>query len=262
MALLGAGGSSEPFQELSYTCSDSGLPQHDSPVFAFEGFPDPGSDPEISLVEEFSSSRERPLSLWRSLLGVMSSLSTLIPGSCLRMRSLQLRLNVSGLQSSEDALISWDDSCLPDLRWWSVPSHLEVGVSLGLPQPQLLLFTDASDVGWGASLDDNRLSGLWSQDVSMFSINHRELLAVLLAIRGFLHLLRGHSESLFTNNTTALSYLRKEGGTRSSTLSVVDQAILRLCEDNDVRLLPQFVPGCLNVLADSLSRGSQVLGSE
>ena len=32
------------------------------------------------------------------------------------MRSLQLRLNVSGLQSSEDALISWDDSCLPDLR--------------------------------------------------------------------------------------------------------------------------------------------------
>ena len=37
------------------------------------------------------------------------------------------------------------------------------------------------------------------------------------------------------------------------------QGILRLCEANAVRLLPQFVPGKLSVLADSLS---QVLGSE
>ena len=42
----------------------------------------------------------------------------------------------------------------------------------------------------------------------------------------------------------------------------VAQAILRLCEDSGVRLLPQFVPGRLNILADSLSRGGQVLGSE
>ena len=69
----------------------------------------------LSLVEEFSSC-EQPLSLWRSLLGVMSSLSSLIPGSRLRMRALQLRLNVSSLQSSEAALVSWDDSCLKHLR--------------------------------------------------------------------------------------------------------------------------------------------------
>ena len=40
------------------------------------------------------------------------------------------------------------------------------------------------------------------------------------------------------------------------------QAILRLCEDHQIRLIPQFVPGHLNVVADSLSRCSQVLGSE
>ena len=41
------------------------------------------------------------------------------------------------------------------------------------------------------------------------------------------------------------------------------QAALRLCEDNQVRLIPQFIPGhIMNVLADSLSRRSQVLGSE
>ena len=169
---------------------------------------------------------------------------------------------MAGPQSSEDALISWDDSCILDLWWWSVASHLEGGVSLDLPHPHLL-FTDASDSGWGAaSLGEDRLSSLCSQDISRFSINHLELLAVLLAIRGFLHLLRDQSVSLFTDNTTALAYLHKEGGTRPSSLNAVAQGILRLCEANAVRLLPQFVPGRLNVLADSLSRGSQVLGSE
>ena len=59
-----------------------------------------------------------------------------------------------------------------------------------------------------------------------------------------------------------LAYLRKQGGTRSSSLNAVAQELLRLCESQVVRLLPQFIPGHLNVLADSLSRRSQVLGFE
>ena len=215
----------------------------------------------LCLVDEFSSSRVQPLNLWRSLLGVMSSLSTLIPGSRLRILALQHRLQVSRPQESPAEPVSWDYSCRRDLRWWSDHSHLVVGVDLALPHPELL-FTDVSDAGWGASLGSDHLSSLWSPDVSLFSISHRELLAVFLAILRFLHLLRGRSVSLFTDNTSALSYLRKEGGTRSSTLNSMAQEILRLCESNGVRLLPQFVPGCLNVLADSLSRRGQILGSE
>ena len=109
---------------------------------------------------------------------------------------------------------------------------------------------------------DDHLSGLWPPTFSSFSINHRELLAVLYGVQGFLPVVRGRSVSLFADNTTALSYLRKQGGTHSSTRNSVAQSILRLCEDHQVRLVPQFIPGRLNVLADSLSRRSQVLGSE
>ena len=210
----------------------------------------------LSLVSEFASSPAQPLPLWRSLLGVMSSLSPLIPGS-----QLQMRLKITGPQTSDLALISWDDSCHWDLRWWSDASHLVGGVSLELPHPRLL-FTDASDTSWGTTLGTDHLSGLWTPEISCFSINHRELLAVLYAIRGFLHLLRGQSVSLFTDNTSALAYLRKQGGTKSATLNSVAQSNIRLCEANDVHLLPQFVPGKLNVRADSLSRDSQVLGSK
>ena len=71
----------------------------------------------LCLVDEFASSPEQPLSLWRSLLGVMSSLSTIIPGSRLRMRSLQHRLLVSRPGESPTTLVSWDTSCQRDLRW-------------------------------------------------------------------------------------------------------------------------------------------------
>ena len=112
------------------------------------------------LLQEFLSDRLHPVSVWRSLLGMMSSMSAIVPGSRLRMRSLQLRLNAAGHHLLDDHLVSWDDGCLRDLRWWSDKSHLLVGFSLGDFLPDLCLFSDASDQGWGAALGDLHLSGL------------------------------------------------------------------------------------------------------
>ena len=240
----------QPTQSIDHL----GMSLHTSPLRAFPT--QARIQKVLSLISEFTSSPAPPLLLWQSLLGVMSSLTPLIPGARLRTRSLQLCLRVAGPQTSDMAQISWDDSCCRDLLWWSDASHLVGGVPLELPHSRLL-FTDASDTGWGAALGSDHLSGLWTQEISLFSINHRELLAILYAIHGFLHLLRGQSVSLFTDDASALAYLLKQRGTSSATLNSVAQAILRLCETNNVLLLPQFVLGKLNVLADS-----QVLGSE
>ena len=137
------------------------------------------------------------------------------------MRALQIRLNVAGCLKPDDFPVEWDSDCHPDLLWWSDVSHLQVGMPLSESLPDLCLFTDASDTGWGASLGDVHLSGSWSHLSSRFSINHRELLVVLLALRGFLPSLRGRVVAVFSDNTTALAYLKKQGGTRSSTLNTV-----------------------------------------
>ena len=215
-----------------------------------------------SLVSDFASCPLQPLALWCQLLGVMSSLSSIIPWSRLRMLSLQLCLNSAGRLLPDSDSVSWDASCLEDLWWWSDESHLLVGLPLGLSHPSLLLFTDTSDSGWRASLDDHHMSRSWSLTCLQFSVNHRELLAVLYGVHGFLPLLWNRSITLFADNTTALAYLRNQGGTHSSLLNSVAQASLHLCEAHSVRLVPQFIPGRLNVLADTLSRRSQVLGSE
>ena len=160
------------------------------------------------MLLEFVSCRQQPLLLWWQLAGVMSSLSSIVPGSRLLMRSLQLRLNAAGRLLSDSASVGWDDSCLADLQWWSVESHLLVGLPLDLPQPGFALYTNASDSGRGAFLADDYLSGLWSPEFSRYSINHWELLAVLYEVQGFFPVLRSQSASLFVDTTTTLSYLK------------------------------------------------------
>ena len=181
------------------------------------------------LLQDFMSDRLHPVSVWRTL-GIMSSMSAIVPGSRLRMRSLQLCLNAAGPLLVDGDLVSWDDGCLRDLRWWSDDSHLLVGLPLGEDHPDLFLFSDASDQGWGAALGDLHLSGLWSPLYSSFSINQRELLAILYAVWGFLPYLRGRLVAVYSDNSTALAYLRKQGGTRSSCLNAVTQELLCLCE--------------------------------
>ena len=157
------------------------------------------------LLHEFRSDCLHPVSAWHRPLGVMSSMSAIVPGSRLCMRSLQLHLNASGPFLLEEDLVSWDDGCLPDLRWWSEESHLLVGLPLGEHRPVLFLYSDASDAGWGAALGDLHLSGLWSPLCSKFSINHRELLVVLYAVQGFLPSVRGHLVAVYSDNSTALA---------------------------------------------------------
>ena len=263
LALPGARRACELRQELSGSGSDFGLSGMRLQTRPYRVFPTPKRVQKLSsLLLEFVSCPQQPLTLWRQLLGVMSFFSFIVPGSRLRMRSFQLRLNIAGRLLPDSASVSWDDSCLGDYRWWSEESHLPVGLPLDLPQPDVALYTDASDSGCGAFLQDDHLSGLWPQSCLTFSINHRELLAVFYGVQGFLPVLQGHSVSLLRTIRPHCRIFGSKGGTHSATLNSVAQSILRLCELHQIRLVPQFIPGKLNVLADSLSRHSQVLSSE
>ena len=137
-----------------------------------------------------------------------------------------------------------------------------LGIALEQGSPQLDLWSDASDVGWGARLGEEVVSGRWAPEELKFSINARELLAVERALHCFASQIRDLSVAIFADNSTAVAYLRNQGGTRSPLLNAIAQRILRWSETLPVRLTPQFIMGWHNVLADSSSRPNQVLGSE
>ena len=94
------------------------------------------------------------------------------------------------------------------------------------------------------------------------SINHRELLAVERGLRALRSYLEGRVVAVFSDSTTVVAYLRRQGGTLSPALNTVAQRILRWTEQLNIVLMPQFVPGRNNVVADALSLPNQVIGSE
>ena len=215
-----------------------------------------------STAAEFQSCASPPTSLWLSLLGVLSSLAHLVPGGRLRMRSLQLCLHRSwDRQDLEDPVYA-SMECLRDLQWWLHLPRLSLGVSLCQVSPDLPFWSAVSDVGWGAHLYRQIASGLWDPHQAALSINARDLLAVQLGLHQFQSSLQGRPVAVFCDNTTAVAYLRKAGGTRSPLLNTLAQEILRWTESLSIRLAPQFLPGSNNVLADALSRPHQLPHSE
>ena len=154
---------------------------------------------------------------------------------------------------SRGSIDPWSPDFLRDLRWWLDLPRLSLAVSLAQVSPDLDFWSDASDVGWGAHLGSLTASDLWDLDQGSLSINARELLAIREGLLHFQSSLAGKNVSVFCDKSTAVSYLRKEGGTRSPFLNTLTQGILRWAESLSIRLLRQLIPGSLNVLADSLS---------
>ena len=220
------------------------------------------ADNLIRLIEEFLSTPSPPAFLWRRLLGHLSSLILLVPGGMIRMRLLQLCLKDQWDFLDDQFQVSWSPLCREDLLWWSRKVQLREGVSFSLPAPDISFFSDASDVGWGALVGEHHASGLWLPHQKALSINMRELLAVQLGLQAFEHLIVGMSVALFCDNTTTVAYLRRSGGTFSSTLNSTAREVLLWAESRHIRLLPQFIMGSSNVTADALSRPNQVIGSE
>ena len=106
----------------------------------------------FSIAEEFLSSKVQSAKFWRVLLGHLASLSCLVLNGQLQMRALQLALSRGWDFSDEDILVPWDPPSRDDLRWWHTDDRLEEGISLALSSPDQMFWSDASNLGWGATV--------------------------------------------------------------------------------------------------------------
>lgn len=109
--------------------------------------------------------------------------------------------------------------CVRDsLCWWTLVQNLTLSVPFLQPQPQLKLTTDASLWGWRAQLNASCVGGPWPALLCNRHINYLKLLAILLALREFQPALQGKVVQVFSDNTTAVCYLNKQGRTVSQSL--------------------------------------------
>ena len=103
---------------------------------------------------------------------------------------------------------------------------LTSGIPIRTFQAEFTIFTDASTKGWGAHKGDSQISGTWTCRDRKLYISCLELKAVVSALQHWAPLLQGHQVMIVTDNSTVVSYINKQGGTRSPTLLLLTVDLL------------------------------------
>ena len=197
------------------------------------------------------------------LLGMLTFMATLVPRGRLRLRPIQwwaseIWCQETGFWSDR---ISVTPTILHQVAWWASPAVLQ-GVSLSALETEITLFTDASSHGWGAQLGSRTLQGTWSPQQASQHINLLEMEAVFLSVTRFLPQLKSRVVRLMCDNAVVVSYINKEGGTKSFRLTRLTIRLLKFCDRKGIRLVPVHLPGSRNIQADALSRVGQTLATE
>ena len=91
-----------------------------------------------------------------SLIGLLASTEKMVPEGRLHMRPFQFHLKEHWrYPQSLDNLLPWTEAIAAHLDWWQNPSNVMKGANLHPKDHSIQLFTDASNEGWGAHLDQN-----------------------------------------------------------------------------------------------------------
>ena len=103
-----------------------------------------------------------------------------------------------------DSLLPWTEMISAHLDWWQNPANVMKGADLHPKDHSIQLFTDASNEGWGAHLDQSSTKGLWSDQEKRLHINVLELKTVSLALRRFNDQCQDPTVLVATDNSTVV----------------------------------------------------------
>jgi hypothetical protein len=191
-----------------------------------------------------------------SLLGNFNWASQAVPFAQAHIRGLQA-LYIAKLRQAQgdySSLTRLDKESKNDLCWWVRQADFTIGRPIILSKPSISIYSDSSLTGWGAVCNGVRTGGPWTSAEEKSHINELEILAALKALECFTASSKDLTVELFLDNTTAVSYVNKLGGSRSSRLCSIALRIARWCEGRNIELFAVYLPGSDNVIADAESR--------
>ncbi len=108
--------------------------------------------------------------------------------------------------------------CVKAVAPWTTPCLFLPGIQLGMTSRRKVVMTDASSSGWGALYVGNPSFGSWLIHEQCLHINCFEMMAVRLALKTFLLVLKVHNVLVHLDNTTVVAYINRQGGLRSRSL--------------------------------------------
>lgn len=190
------------------------------------------------------------------LIGTMESVKPATPLAALHYRSLQYQL-LTAKQGTRDPnkTVFLSQQSLQDLEWWISQDGFQGNCSAPIRElePTVQVWSDANLVMGGAHNSRGEFQQRpWTEEERNMHINQLELRAA----REALALTRpGDRVRLHIDSKTAATYIRKQGGTKSSVLC--QEALLLWTESIDrcvTLLTPHWLSTSDNTMADFLSR--------
>ena len=182
---------------------------------------------------------------WMSLIGLLASTEKMILEGRLHMRLFQFHLKGHWrFPQSLDSLLPWTETISAHVDWWQNPANVMKGSDLHPKDHSIQLFTDASNEGWGAHLDQSSTKGLWSEQEKRLHINVLELKAVSLALRQFKDQCQNQTVLVAKDNSTVVAYINKQGGTHSAEMCAFLWNIMTWCHHYHITLKARHIPGC------------------
>ena len=194
------------------------------------------------------------------MLGLMESVRPVTPHAALHYRSVQRQLLRAKFPVRRPGqIIHLSKKSILNLQWWISPAGFAGNSTAPIrePSPTVDIFTDANMERGGAHNSRGQFhQRSWSEAESETA--HINLLETRAAREGVSVLAEpGDRVRLHIDNTTACAYIRRQGGTKSYSLS---QEACMLWEEaaalNITLLTPQWIGTRDNVQADFLSRHS------
>ena len=156
--------------------------------------------------------------LFSRFMSLCTSAKYAVPQAPLHYRSLQfLKNSVSKGRRYSPILYNLEVHLSPeaitDLKWWADHLQYHSKTPIIINDPDLIITSDASDLGWGAWCGGKSVQGLWSQGEMFWHFNPRELQAAYLALKIFSpsQINQLFHIQLQTDNQAAVSYINHLG---------------------------------------------------
>lgn len=196
----------------------------------------------------------------RQFAAVLGKLAATLPGNRygqLYLKHLEIA-KTNALRAHPydyDTIMTISSSVSDELSWWHDNiSHVYRPVFQC--NPNLIIFTDASLMGWGCFIPSSKsqFGGRWGQEDIGYDINYLELKAILLSLQTCAKNLKQVHIQVRSDNTTAVTGINRQGSTHSSRCNSITRQIWLWAIDRQLWLSAAHCPGVLNVHADEASR--------
>ncbi len=192
--------------------------------------------------------KESRLVTAKAFLGILNHTFKLVPMGRLHLRPLQFYLKCFGVVHTEslDKNISQKEIFFHLLYRWDTMANPNKGSPLHLPEPDIMITTDASSQGCGGVYKSQTAKGMWTQHKDKAHINLLEMKAVIHSI----------SESIQTQKRKQMctDYDRQYNGyvihkkardSHSLHLFQLTQELFQWCLEHYIDLRMTYIPGHL-----------------